>query len=107
MTQKLAVFVTDDLDGSPDAKTVTFSLKGTRYEIDLSEQNRAKLTRAMAPYIQAGRRIRRDRSRSGAGRKGRHTDLSDVRAWAKENGLYVSDRGRISGEVLQKYEAAH
>jgi len=30
-----------------------------------------------------------------------------VRAWARAQGLKVSDRGRIPAEVLGKYESAH
>ena len=107
MAKTVTVIMSDDLDGSSDAATVTFGLDGTSYEIDLSEQNRATLAQAFAPYIQAGRRVDRNRGHGGTGRRGRRADLSDVRAWAKENGLHVSGRGRISAEVMQKYEAAH
>ena len=34
-------------------------------------------------------------------------DMSSVRAWARENGYQISDRGRVSGEVRAAYEAAH
>jgi hypothetical protein len=34
-------------------------------------------------------------------------DLSAVRAWARSQGLKISDRGRIPGEVLSRYEATH
>jgi hypothetical protein len=30
-----------------------------------------------------------------------------VRAWAKENGFEVSERGRISAEIREAYDAAH
>jgi len=30
-----------------------------------------------------------------------------VRAWAKEQGLKISERGRIGAEIMQQYEAAH
>jgi hypothetical protein len=30
-----------------------------------------------------------------------------VRAWARENGYQVSDRGRVSSEVIAAYEKAH
>jgi hypothetical protein len=107
MAKTMAVVISDDLDGSPDAQTVRFSLDGTSYEIDLSEQNRTKLAQVVAPYIQAGRRITRSGGRGGGRQGGRRTNLSDVRTWAKENGLHVSERGRISAEVIQKYDAAH
>jgi hypothetical protein len=30
-----------------------------------------------------------------------------VRAWAREAGLPISERGRISANVIRQYEAAH
>ena len=33
--------------------------------------------------------------------------ISELRSWARANGLVVSDRGRISGAVRQAYEDAH
>jgi Spy/CpxP family protein refolding chaperone len=108
MAKMVAVVISDDLDGSPEATTVTFGLDGTSYEIDLSEKNRAKLTQVIAPYTRAGRRMSRGRGRSPASRPSAgRVDRADVRAWAKENGLAVSERGRISAEVMQRYEAAH
>jgi hypothetical protein len=107
MARSVAVVVTDDLDGSLDAETVTFGLDGVTYEIDLSVDNRAKLDRDFAPYIEAGRRMSRIRSRGQGRQAGPRVDRAAVRAWAKENGLQVSERGRISGELMSQYEAAH
>jgi len=108
MARSVAVVVTDDLDGSPDAETVTFGLDGVTYEIDLSADNRARLGHDFAPYIEAGRRISRSRNRTRQGRSaGPRIDRAAVRAWAKENGLHVSERGRISAELMSRYEAAH
>jgi hypothetical protein len=33
--------------------------------------------------------------------------LADVRAWAREQGIEVSTRGRLSEEVIDAYKAAH
>jgi hypothetical protein len=108
MARSVAVVVTDDMDGSPNAETVTFGLDGVTYEIDLSTGNRAKLERDIAPYIDAGRRIARSRNRSGQGRAaGPRIDRAAVRVWAKENGIQVSERGRISAQLMSEYEAAH
>jgi hypothetical protein len=108
MASTVAVVVTDDLDGSPDAETVTFGFNGVTYEIDLSEGNRSRLERDVAPYIAAGRRVARGRNRSTGGRHaGPRIDRAAVRTWAKENGLKVSERGRISAEIISQYEAAH
>lgn len=99
---------TDDVDGSANAEAVTFAFDGINCEVDLSQKNRAKLEKAVAPYIEAGRRVTRSRRRPGAGRQeGPRVDRAAVRSWARENGLKVSERGRISAEIMQQYEAAH
>ena len=33
--------------------------------------------------------------------------LADVRAWAREQGLQVGDRGRLPAAVIAQYDAAH
>jgi hypothetical protein len=107
MASIVTVITTDDLDGSPNADTVTLGFDGVAYEIDLAEKNQAKLAKAMSPYIEAGRRVNARRSRGRGGRPSSCSDNAAVRSWAKQAGLKVSERGRISAEVLQQYEAAH
>ena len=53
VTRKVALVITDDLDRSPGAETVTFGLDGVSYEIDLAQPNRARLSEALAPFITA------------------------------------------------------
>jgi hypothetical protein len=105
------VVTTDDIDGSPNAETVTFSFDGRSFEIDLSKKSRAALEKALKPYIDAGRSVGGRNTRSGGSGRGRgrrsgSVDLAAVRAWAAENGIAVSDRGRISASVLEQYQAA-
>lgn len=105
------VVTTDDLDGSPNAETVTFSFDGRSFEIDLSKKSRTALEKALKPYIDAGRTVGSRSTRSaatsrGRGRRSGSVDLAAVRAWAAENGIAVSDRGRISASVLEQYQAA-
>jgi hypothetical protein len=107
MSKNVSVIVTDDLDGSDNAETVSFGFDGVTYEIDLAKKNRAKLEKALAPYIEAGRRVPRAGRRVGGRAGGSSTDRSAVRAWAKSAGLEVSDRGRVSAEIMRQYEAAH
>ena len=64
MARKVQVLLEDDIDGTPGAETVLFSLDGKSYEIDLSEKNAEKLREAFAPWIGAGRRV----SSPGGGR---------------------------------------
>jgi hypothetical protein len=107
MAKSVSVIITDDLDGSPDAETVTFSFDGQSYEVDLGEKNRAKLEKSLRPFMDAGRRQAFRRIAKAARSTGSRTDLAAVRAWAADQGMKVSERGRISAEVMSKYEAAH
>ena len=67
MSKSVSVIVTDDLDGSENAETVSFGFDGVTYEVDLAAKNRAKLEKALAPFIEAGRRLRAPRpAASGA-----------------------------------------
>lgn len=114
MARKIIHQLVDDIDGTVlDAgagETVSFSLDGTAYEIDVSDQNAAELRDAFAPFISAGRSVSTARSSSAKPRRsagGSSHDLAAVRAWARDNGLAVSERGRIAASVLEAYDAAH
>jgi hypothetical protein len=108
MSRSVSVITTDDLDGSQNAETVSFGLDGVTYEVDLSNKNRAKLQKALAPFIEAGRRAPgRSRRRSAGRPSGSSADHTAVRAWAKATGLKVSERGRISADIMRQYDAAH
>ena len=106
MARKVSLVIMDDLDGSPGAEAVSFGLDGVSYEIDLAPPNKARLADAVAPYITAGRRVSR-RARLAGRPVGARVDRAAVRAWAREAGLAVSARGRISADVMCQYEAAH
>jgi hypothetical protein len=106
MAQKMQVLYTDDTDGSEAQGTVRFGYDGTDYEIDLSKKNADKLAKALAPFIEAGRKVPARRAGRGARRASRH-DQSDVREWARAQGIKVSDRGRIPADVMAHYQAAH
>ncbi len=99
--------ITDDLDGSPGAETINFGLDGVSYEIDLGQPNRSRFAGALAPFIDASRRVSRGSQRRPARPAADRVDRAAVRAWAREAGLAVSERGRISSEVMRQYEAAH
>jgi hypothetical protein len=106
MSKNVSVIITDDLDGSENAQTDSFGLDGVAYEIDLAKKNRARLERALAPFIEAARKVPRGGRRRGRA-AGASADRSAVRDWARSAGLQVSERGRISADIIQRYEAAH
>jgi hypothetical protein len=110
MAQRVQVLLIDDLDGTEGAETVSFSLDGVSYEIDLSEKNAAKLRDDFATWVGNARKVGRGGSsstgRSSTRRSRGGNDTAAIRAWAKENGYEVSERGRISREVMDAYAAA-
>ena len=111
MAQRTQTILIDDVDGGEGTETVTFALDGVTYEIDLSKSNASALRDAMAPWVGHGRRVTGRASvaaRSG-GRKASSSgnDSAAVRRWARSNGHTVSERGRISGAVMDAYAAAH
>jgi len=116
MAQKTQVIMTDDLDGSEATQTVTFAFQGTSYEIDLNDEHASSIEESFAEWISnarktaGGRSTSSSSSRTGGGRASstaKRGDLDAVRAWARENGHTVSDRGRVSNKVLEAYDAAH
>jgi hypothetical protein len=108
MARKVQVLLEDDIDGTPGAETVLFSLDGKSYEIDLSEKNADKMRDAFAPWIGAGRRVSGPAAAETRRRPARRSeDTADIRRWAAENGIPVSTRGRISADLRARYEAAH
>ena len=56
MAQQVNVKFVDDLDGSDAAGTVSFAIDGRAYEIDLSEDNAARLRDSLASFVGAGRK---------------------------------------------------
>jgi hypothetical protein len=103
MARKTVVTLTDDLDGSEASKTVTFAVDGASYELDLSDKNAAKFEKALAPFVAAGRKVRNGQQRRKSPSSG--VDVPAVRAWAKANGYEVSNRGRVSAEIVAAYNA--
>jgi hypothetical protein len=102
----------DDIEGGPAEETVTFVWDGYRYDIDLNAKNADTLRQALAPYLEAARCVGRVGRTVGGKTAGRTRPAServyfaDLRAWARENGYRLSDRGRVPQQVKDAYEAA-
>jgi hypothetical protein len=109
MAQKVNIILIDDIDGSDATETVQFGLDGVSYEIDLNDSHASALRDALATYIGHGRKVTSG-GRRGAATARRSTgggNTKAVRDWARANGYEVSDRGRISADIQQAYDAAH
>jgi hypothetical protein len=104
MAQKIHVVLIDDIDGGDASETVRFALDGTSYEIDLSASNASRLRHAMAEFV--------GHARKSSGRGGRRNrggapgKSAEIRAWARERGLEVNERGRIPADLAARFEAA-
>ena len=110
MAQKIQTVFVDDLDGSEAEGTVRFGLDGSEYEIDLNAGHAQALREALAPYVSAARR-----AGGGAARRPARTtrrapasglNTTEVREWAKSQGIDVKDRGRVPAELVVKFKAA-
>ncbi len=111
VAQKVQVLLVDDLNGGEADETVTFALDGKSYEIDLSDSNAQKLRDSLADFVKAGRRTG-GRASSGRGKargaaSGGSQDTAKIRAWAKENGYSVNDRGRVPADIREAFEKAN
>jgi nucleoid-associated protein Lsr2 len=107
MAQKIQTLFIDDLDGSEAEGTVRFGLDGTEYEIDLNAEHAQALRDALARYVQAARRAGGRRpGRSGRRVRADGIDSTEVREWAKAQGIEVKDRGRVPAELVARFKAA-
>lgn len=113
MAQRTEVLLLDDLEGSRGEEvhakeTITYSVGGQWYQIDLSTENAELFSDALAPWIRVSRKIpapgtpaRKHRSAASRARS------AEIRAWAKSRGHEVSERGRIPASVVAEFEAQH
>jgi len=109
VAQKIQTVFVDDLDGTEAEGTVRFGLDGSEYEIDLNAAHAKALREALAPYVSAARRAGGGTRRPGrAARRAPATGLNttEVREWAKSQGIDVKDRGRVPAELVVKFKAA-
>lgn len=111
MASKTIVELLDDLDGSPAAETVRFGIDGKDLEIDLSAQHAGVLRDILSDYVAVGRKATSPGSggsKARAPKPGSNKEhLAAVRAWLRQQGHDVKDRGRISSDLMAQFDAAH
>ena len=109
MAQKIQTLFIDDLDGSTAEGTVRFGLDGTEYEIDLNARHAKDLRDALARYVDAARRAGGSARKPARGsRRGQAGGLNttEVREWARAQGIEVKDRGRVPADLMVKFKSA-
>jgi hypothetical protein len=124
MSKTVKVILTCDLDHDETVDqgvmTVEFGYEGERYSIELCSAHLDEYHGWMQDYVNHGTPAGRSsgatrgpvkkaatRRRSATPVAGASSDLAAIRAWARDNGYQVSDRGRISAEIRNAYSAAH
>jgi nucleoid-associated protein Lsr2 len=105
MAQKIQTLFIDDIDGGEAEGTVRFALDGTDYEIDLSAKHSDELRDSLKTYIAHARKVGGS-GRRGPARKPNAIDTVAVRAWAREKGLDIKERGRVPASVVARYREA-
>ena len=92
-----------------EGETVKFSIGSTSYQIDLTEAEAGQFYAAVKKYTDVATKTGGRGARSGGGSKNKsdRNQTQAIRTWARENGRVVSDRGRISQDVQDAYNAAH
>lgn len=109
VAQKIQTLFIDDIDGSEAEGTVRFALDGADYEIDLNAKHAEALRQALSRYVDAARRSSGPaRKPARAGRRAAASGLNttEIREWAKAQGIEVKDRGRVPAELVVKFRAA-
>ena len=110
MAQKIQTLFIDDLDGSSAEGTVRFGLDGVEYEIDLSAGHAKELRDVLARYVDAGRRLSgstRKPARGGSRRgPAGGPNTTEIREWARAQGIEVKDRGRVPADLMVKFKSA-
>lgn len=109
MAQRTQILLTCDIcaGDKPGDETLAFGVDGSSYQIDLCTKHAKQLRDAVAPFAEAGRRQSSrstGRRRSGGGSDRERTQA--IRAWARSKGIKVSERGRLSADIVAQYEAS-
>ncbi|AGS35909.1 Lsr2-like protein [Corynebacterium maris DSM 45190] len=93
----------DDLDGSAlteeELNVVRFSLDGTDYVLDLSEDNAREFRELLARYLEV--------AREETANVLEKADPADIRQWAQSKGMDVANRGKIPHSIMKAYQEAH
>jgi hypothetical protein len=105
MAQTIQTLFIDDIGGGEAEGTVRFALDGSEYEIDLNSKHGEELRSALGKHISHARKVGGTTRRSTArgGRRSSTVDTVAVRAWAREQGIDIKERGRVPANVVEQY----
>lgn len=105
MAQIIRRTTVDDITGEEGATTHSFSLDGQAFEIDLVSVD--ELRAALRPFMEAGRKAAKGKRSSASSPEPTSiaSNPTEIRRWARQNGLTAPDRGRIPQVLREAFEA--
>ena len=109
VTRAIVAHLVDDRGRDDTTETVSFAYRGVSYQVDLTAADARAMDQALAPYVDVARRISTPRPtpRRASRRSSDAPAARDIRAWAVSEGITISERGRVSAEVVRRYQEAH
>lgn len=110
MARKVITQLTSDLSGVEADETVTFSIDGSFYRIDLTTDEAREFRDHLTNYSTKGERVSKRNAVKQirpASSSAKREERSHIRSWARSNGYEIGDRGRISKEISDAYDNAH
>lgn len=110
MAVEITRTVTSDLSKAKGAVRKQYTLDGTRYAIDVTEQewNDFLASEAVAQFVMFSRTLssKGDGNDENDEHESPKTEAQEIREWAQANGIDVSERGRVAKDVVERYKAA-
>lgn len=100
--------IESDISGKAGATTVSFGLKDTWYEIDLTTDEAKELEQALADYLSKSRKASRREASPRFVPETTPQERAEIRRWAWANGYEdLSERGQIPTAIYHAYQQAH
>ena len=90
----------DDIDGGDAVETIAFALDGRAYTIDLNAENATRIRDDIGAWTESARPV------NARSRKARVKEATAARAWLRDHGYDIGDRGRIPAELMTIYRAS-
>jgi hypothetical protein len=106
VASKTTIILEDDLEGGPADETLRFGFGNAEYEIDLNARNADWFRSMMAPFVEHARKPGRGQRARPARPGPVRQHSAEIRAWAREHGITINERGRIPASVIEQYQAA-
>jgi hypothetical protein len=112
MATQIITTLIDSINGSTeDVETVTFfhPMTGQKMTIELDAKNRKAMgthLERMSKYFDAAEIVEEVTPVKATKASADKSELAKIRAWAKDSGFIIGDRGRIKAEIVEGYHKA-